>query len=93
LKNINKIRVEKMIITTGGHIGYDISPDFRNKGYGNMVLTLALEKAKAFELNEVVITCNIENAVSKKIIENHGGKFLGTIYDEEEDEHLYKYVK
>lgn len=89
---VGVVRIRHEEDPTAGHIGYDISPDFRNKGYGNMILTLALEKAKAFKLNEVVITCNTENTVSKKIIENHGGKFLGIIYDEEEDEHLYKYV-
>lgn len=35
---------------------------------------------------------NIDNIASKKIIEKNNGKLLGTIFDEEENEHLYRYV-
>jgi predicted acetyltransferase len=37
------------------------------------------------------VTCNIDNIFSKKIIERNNGKLLGTIFDEEENENLYKY--
>ncbi len=42
-------------------------------------------------LNEVFLTCNIDNSASRKIIEKNGGKLLRTVFDTEENEYLYKY--
>lgn len=89
---VGVVRIRHQEDPSGGHIGYDISPDHRKLGYGNLILSLALEKARDFQLEEVVVTCEISNVVSKKIIEGHGGIYTGTIYDEEDDEHLFRYV-
>lgn len=70
---------------------HDISPNCRNMGYGFQTLKLALEKAIKIGIQKGILTCNIHNTASKKIIERNNGKLLGTIYDEEENEHLYKY--
>ncbi len=59
----------------GGHIGYYIRPNERQKGYGKLILKLALKKAKSLGIENVVITCDITNLGSKKIIESNGGKF------------------
>lgn len=90
-KVVGVVRVRHIEMDTAGHIGYDISPDYRNKGYGNQILKLALKKASDLGIKEAIVTCNIENAASKKIIEKNNGKLLGTIFDEEEDEFLFKY--
>ncbi|MGL4403714.1 MAG: GNAT family N-acetyltransferase [Fusobacteriaceae bacterium] len=74
-----------------GHIGYDISPNFRNRGYGFLILTFALKEAQNLGLKKVILTCEINNIPSKKIIEKNGGKFLERIYDNEENEYLYRY--
>jgi predicted acetyltransferase len=58
----------------GGHIGYDIKPSERGKGYGTLQLKLGLEKAKQMGINEVLITCDAGNTASRKIIEANGGK-------------------
>lgn len=57
----------------GGHIGYDIRPSKRRVGYGTVVLQLGLQKAKKIGLDEVLITCNIDNIGSNKIIITNGG--------------------
>ncbi len=57
----------------GGHIGYDIRPSERGKGYGSLILKLGLEKAKELGLENVLITCQVGNTASKKIIEKNGG--------------------
>ncbi|ADL50724.1 GNAT family N-acetyltransferase [Clostridium cellulovorans] len=88
---VGVVRVRHQEVDTAGHIGYDISPDYRNKGYGFQILKLALKKAAKIGIKDAIVTCNIENIASKKIIEKNNGKFLETIFDEEEDEHLYKY--
>ena len=88
---VGVVRIRHQEVECAGHIGYDISPDCRNRGYGFQILKLALEKAMKIGIKEVFLTCNIENTASKKIIEKNNGKLLGTIFDEEEDEYLYKY--
>lgn len=88
---VGVVRIRHQEVECAGHIGYDISPDYRNRGYGFQILKLALEKTINIGIEEVILTCNINNAASKKIIEKNGGKFLGTVFDEEESETLYKY--
>lgn len=59
----------------GGHIGYDIAPNFRRKGYGKIILKLALEEAKALGLKgPFLLTCDKDNIGSVKVIEANGGK-------------------
>src|SRR3989338_7062404 len=61
------------LLTVGGHIGYDIRPSQRKKGYGTRILKLALEKAKALRIDRVLLTCDDDNIGSAKIIESNGG--------------------
>jgi len=88
---VGVVRVRHQDVGTDGHIGYDISPDYRKKGYGTQILKLALVEAEKIGIKEVMVTCNIDNEFSRKIIEKNNGKLLGTIFDEEENENLYKY--
>lgn len=57
----------------GGHIGYSIRPSEREKGYGSLMLTLVLPKAKQLGIDPALITCDSTNVASRKIIEKHGG--------------------
>lgn len=63
----------------GGHIGYEIRPTARLKGYGKKALSLILPIAKKMNLNEVLITCDDDNQGSIKIIESSHGKHIDTI--------------
>lgn len=56
----------------GGHIGYDIRPSMRRKGYGTIQLRLALEKAWELGLDRVLLTCDDDNVASYKIMEANG---------------------
>ncbi len=57
----------------GGHIGYDVPPSERMKGYGTILLKHVLLKAKEMGIKKVLITCDADNIGSAKIIENNGG--------------------
>ncbi|WP_413283673.1 GNAT family N-acetyltransferase [Vibrio sp. MA40-2] len=57
-----------------GHIGYDIAPSSRGRGYGKVMLKLALSKARALGINEALITADEDNYASRKVIEANGGK-------------------
>jgi predicted acetyltransferase len=74
-----------------GHIGYDIGPCYRNRGYGTQILKLALKEAGKLGIKNAIVTCSTDNIPSRKIIEKNNGELLGVIFDEEENEHLYKY--
>lgn len=57
----------------GGHIGFDIRPSERQKGYGTAILAFTLEKARELGLKRVLVTCDDDNIGSAKIIEKNGG--------------------
>jgi len=59
----------------GGHIGYEIRPSRRRRGYGYEILHLGLKKAQLLGLKRVLVTCDETNVGSKKIIEQNGGIF------------------
>lgn len=84
-------RIRHQEVETAGNIGYDISSLYRNKGYGTEILKLALEKAKEIGLKDVIVTCALNNTASKKIIEKNNGTLLEIVFDEEDNEELYKY--
>jgi predicted acetyltransferase len=57
----------------GGHIGYDIRPSARRRGYGTRLLALTLERARALGLDRVLLTCSTDNVGSARVIERNGG--------------------
>ena len=68
----------------GGNIGYGICPSERGKGYGAIQLSLALDKAKALNMAQVMVHCTKDNKASSKIIVNNGGLLIGEGFDEED---------
>lgn len=89
---VGATRVRHEEVEGAGHIGYDIAPIYRKKGYGTEILKLALREAEKIGIKDVIVTCNVENMYSRKIIEKNNGELLGTVFDEEENENLYKYL-
>lgn len=75
----------------GGHIGYDISPRYRKKGYGKIILELVLNKAKELGLEKVLITCDFDNIGSRRIIEHNGGKLENSIISKETGKEVLRY--
>lgn len=63
----------------GGHIGYDIIPSSRKKGYAMKALELCLKEAITIGLDEVMLTCDEYNKASEKVIKNNGGVLRGEI--------------
>lgn len=63
----------EFLLREGGHIGYDIRPSRRNRGYGTKILELALPRARVLGIDRVLVTCSETNTGSRKIIEANGG--------------------
>lgn len=65
--------LNEMLQQFGGHIGYDIRPSMRRKGYGTRALALGLDEARKLGIDRVLVTCSEHNVASRKIIEANGG--------------------
>lgn len=65
----------------GGHIGYSIRPLERGKGYGKVILSLALLKCRELGLDKVLITAEDNNVPSYKTIEALGGVLENKVND------------
>jgi predicted acetyltransferase len=67
------------LLRIGGHIGYQVRPTKRQRGYGKESLRLGLVKARDLGITRVLITCDENNIASKKIIEYNGGQLENSI--------------
>lgn len=75
----------------GGHIGYNIRPSERGKGYGTAILALTLEKAKELGLKRVLVTCDDNNIASAKVIEKNGGTLEDKYWSDELEQPKRRY--
>lgn len=71
--------LNKFLLKIGGHIGYEIRPSKRRRGYGKQILRLGLEKAREAGLHRVLVTCDEDNIGSKKIIEANSGQLENVV--------------
>lgn len=65
-------KLTESLLRYAGHIGYGVRCSEWNKGYGTLMLKLALEKAKEMGLSKVLLTCDDDNPASAKVMENNG---------------------
>lgn len=61
----------------GGHIGYDIRPSERNRGYATRMLDLCLDEARARGLPWVLLTVDPGNTASIRVVEKNGAHRIG----------------
>jgi len=66
-------RLNEQLASFGGHIGYDIRPSMRRRGFGTRALALGLVEARKLGLDRVLVTTSEYNTASRKIIEANGG--------------------
>ena len=76
-------KLNKMLLSRGGNIGYSVIPSQRKKGYATEMLKLGLGKAKKLGIKKVLITCLEKNVASRKVIEANGGILENKIKTEE----------
>lgn len=67
-------RLTEALEDEGGHIGYDVRPRERRKGYATCLLAMMLDKARQLGLHRVLLTCNVDNPASRRTIEKNGGR-------------------
>ena len=66
-------------IKEGGHIGYDVPPSHRGAGIATELLRQTIIKAKAYKLPRLLLTCDVDNFASIRVIEKNGGVLEDTI--------------
>jgi predicted acetyltransferase len=57
----------------GGHIGYYVKRSERRKGYGRSMLTLTLAEGRKRGIERFLLTVNVNNEGSIRVIEANGG--------------------
>jgi predicted acetyltransferase len=73
-----------------GHIGYRIHPPYRGRHFAEKACRLIIRIARAHGMRQVVITCNPDNAPSRRTIERLGAVLVETV-DLPADNELYLY--
>lgn len=61
------------LLEEGGHIGYSIKPSARRRGHASAALGLAVTAAAGLGIGRVLVTCEEDNAASRRTIEANGG--------------------
>lgn len=67
-------RLNDTLARYGGHIGYAIVPSHRGRGYATAALREALPIARSLGIDEVLVTCDVDNVASARVIEKCGGE-------------------
>jgi len=57
----------------GGHIGYSVRPSARGRGHATAMLRAVLPHAHALGIDPALVTCDVTNVASRKVIEANGG--------------------
>ena len=65
----------------GGHIGYGVVPQYRMQGYAREMVKQALPLCESLGIKKVLITCDVDNHASMKVIERCGGVFQNETND------------
>ena len=67
------------LLHEGGHIGYSIRPSARGRGYGTRQLALALAEARRRGIERALVTCDVDNVASARVIRGNGGVLESTV--------------
>lgn len=69
-----RYHLNRTLRRSGGHIGYEIRPSLRRRGFGHAALALARAHLSAHGRRDLLVTCTDGNLGSMRIIESAGGQ-------------------
>ena len=67
-------RLTDFLREVGGHIGYDVRPTRRREGHASAMLRQSLPWARELGIDRALVTCDLDNVGSIRVIENAGGE-------------------
>jgi predicted acetyltransferase len=62
----------------GGHIGFNVVPGCRGRGYATKMLGAAIPACRRLGLTQLLITASVDNIASRRVIEANGGVLQDT---------------
>ena len=66
-------RLTASLREVGGHIGYDVRPSARRRGHATAMLRAVLPVVRGLGIESALVTCDVGNVGSRKVIEHNGG--------------------
>ena len=66
-------RLTPTLLEWGGHIGYDVRPSARRRGVATAMLAAVRPVAAGLGIDPALVTCDLDNIGSRKVIEANGG--------------------
>ncbi len=74
-------RLNDFLAREGGHIGYGVLRAHRRRGYATAILAQSLVIARSYDVDRVLVTCDVDNVGSATVIERCGGVFESVLED------------
>lgn len=62
------------LLEVGGHVGYAVRPACRRQGHATAMLAEGLVVARALGLERVLVTTDVDNVGSRRVITKNGGE-------------------
>jgi predicted acetyltransferase len=79
-------RLTPLLVEWGGHIGYGVLRAHRGRGHATALLRHGLRvlsvvgAAGETPVSEALVTCDVDNVASARVIERCGGRYASTSY-------------
>ncbi len=86
-----RLELNEYLLNIGGHVGYDVSPEHRRKGFATEILRETLREAAKRNIDRVLVTCNEDNLFSRKVIENNGGILENLVVEESTGKNILRF--
>lgn len=67
-------RLTPFLREIGGHIGYGVRASRRGEGHATAMLGAALPVAADLGIDPALVTCDVDNLASRRVIERNGGQ-------------------
>ncbi len=72
-----RFQLNDFLAKIGGHVGYGVRPSQRRRGYATEMLRQAIPICAAHGVTRALLTCDLNNIGSIKVIERFGGVLEG----------------
>jgi predicted acetyltransferase len=79
------------LLEDAGHMGFDVAPSHRRRGFGHFALHVAILEAKNLGIPRALLYASEDNIASRAVIERAGGQLEQVAHSRFWNEKLCKY--